>query len=144
MHGGQSGGMGAGAWGDRYGTTTPVTRYQPSDKWSSANSGAGDTGHRPPMSIAWTFADFLLSARHVLADNGVILAKIGDQTHNARQQWEHCRLWSAALACGLTPCDLMVKLRAEPKRRDPKHQHQYHLDKVICFFLVIRNGADNC
>lgn len=118
--------MAEGGWGDTYGTRTAVAVQT------------------KETSIAWTFADFLLSARHVLDEHGIILAKIGDQTHDTRNQWEHCRLWSAALACGFTPCDLMIKVRVEPKRRDPAWKRQYHLDKIVSYFLVLRAGADNC
>lgn len=126
MHGGAKGGMAEGGWGDTYGTRADVAIKT------------------KELSIAWTFADFLLSARHVMDEHGIILAKLGDQTHGTRNQWEHCRMWSAALACGFTPCDLLIKVRQEPKRRDPKHKHQYHFDKILCYFVVIRAGVDNC
>jgi hypothetical protein len=132
MDGGHSGGMGEHGWADRYGTLTEVTR------WSRNGSGGAGKAHR--LSIAWTFEEFLQAAAKVLVPDGILLAKLGDQTHGAEQQFEHCHLWAMSQELGMRPCDLLVKVRREAKRIDPKHRTQYHADKVHCFFVIIRNG----
>lgn len=82
---------------------------------------------------------FATEAQRVLRRDGIVLAKIADQVHSGKAQWQHVDLMKAAIGAGLVCCDLIVKVRAAP-RIDPKWIHVWHARKRHSYWLVFRKG----
>jgi hypothetical protein len=91
--------------------------------------------------VSGMFLPFLTEAKRVLSEDGIILAKIADLTHNHRYQWQHVDFIVSAQSVGMTPCDLLIK-------RDPmagniesgRWQQIKHLRKCHCYWIVVRNS----
>jgi len=113
-----SGVVGAAEWGNRYGTLT--------------------TGRR--LSISYLFTPFLTEAQRVLAAEGVVIAKIADQTHGGAYQWQQVDFVQAARDLGMTPCDMQIKVR-KSGMVDPKWKNVYHVRKTHTFWIVVRKGT---
>lgn len=92
--------------------------------------------------VAGCFAPFLAEARRVLVPGGIVLAKIADQIHSGRYQWQHLELIQAARLLGFEPCDLVI--RVSPQRGslvDPKWRRVLHVRQVHTYWLVLRAPA---
>lgn len=92
--------------------------------------------------ISEMFLPFLKEAKRVLKNDGIILAKIADLTHNHRYQWQHVDFINAVnLIGGMTPCDMMIK--ADPSAGNltsSKWKNVKHLRKSHCYWIVVRNS----
>jgi hypothetical protein len=92
--------------------------------------------------IAAVFAPFLVEAKRVLKDDGLIFAKLSDFVHNHRYQWMLVE-WVLAVRSvpGLTPTDLIIK-------RDPsagslasgRWEATHHARRAHCWWAVVRKG----
>lgn len=110
-------------WEDRYGITDDVKRR-------------GDN-------VSELFHPFFIEAKRVLVYGGIALCKIADIVHNHRYQWQHIDLFNAAVGCGLTPCDLLIRTtKAHGNLKSSKWKNVYHLRRAHSYWMVIRNGYD--
>ncbi len=89
-------------------------------------------------STAGNYPLFLAEAVRVLRGNGVLLAKITDNVHRGRNQWEHLAFMADAVDA-LQVCDLIIKTRKGPML-DPKWKNAYHARKRHCFWIICRKG----
>jgi hypothetical protein len=97
--------------------------------------------HRQGDNVSPLFPLFLREAKRVLREDGIILAKIADLTHNHRYQWQHVDFINAVFATGMTPCDALIK--RDPKAgnlKSSKWQNVKHLRKAHCYWIVVRNS----
>jgi SAM-dependent methyltransferase len=112
----------SGMWKERYGIT---------------ESGEGREGD----DVSGMFEPALMEIRRVLKDGGICLAKIADQVHNHRFQWQMCDLVMAARKIGLTPCDLLIKMDpAQGNLKSSKWRSVRHLRKAHSYWVVLRNS----
>lgn len=107
--------------------------------WSHRYGITGDGLGREGDNVSGMFNSFLGAAKRVLSDNGVVLAKLADLTHNHCYQWQHVDFVVAAQANGLTPCDMIIKWRST-KLVSSKWVNQYHAQKVHTYWIVLRKG----
>lgn len=90
------------------------------------------------------FHPFLLEAKRVLRDDGIVLAKIADLTHNHRYQWQHVLFINTVIEAGMTPCDMLIKVDPNAGNlTSSKWENAYHLRKAHCYWIVVRN-SDKC
>lgn len=99
--------------------------------------------HAPKAdNIAAYFPPFLAEAHRVLAQEGLIFAKLKDFVHNHSYQWMLTEFVNAVKATpGLTACDLIVK-------KDPsggalsssKWQKAHHVRNAHCWWIIVRKG----
>ena len=89
-----------------------------------------------------TFPPFMAEAWRVLADEGILLAKITDYVHNHRYQWAHVELINAGQKAGFTACDCIIKVRKGPII-DPKWKMAHHSRRQHCYWIVFRK-SDRC
>ncbi len=89
-------------------------------------------------STADDFPLFLAEAARVLRPGGVLLAKLADNVHRGRNQWEHVAFMLHASDV-LQVCDLIIKTRKGPMM-DPKWKNAYHARKRHCFWIICRKG----
>jgi SAM-dependent methyltransferase len=84
------------------------------------------------------FPFFLEEVARVLRPEGVLLAKITDNVHRGKNQWEHISfmLYASDL---FQVCDLIIKTRRGPMM-DPKWKNVYHARKRHCFWIICRKG----
>lgn len=88
------------------------------------------------------FLPFLIEAKRVLNNNGIILAKIADITHNHRYQWQHIHFINMVNAVNMTPCDLLIKSDpAAGNLKSSKWKNIKHLRKNHCYWIVVRNST---
>lgn len=88
------------------------------------------------------FRPFLREAKRVLTQDGIVLAKLADFVHNHKYQWSHVAFIQAAIAEGMTPCDVVIK--ADPTAgnlKSSKWQHVHHLRRGHAYWIVIRRDA---
>ena len=91
--------------------------------------------------VSEMFYPFLMEAKRVLKQDGIILAKIADLTHNHRYQWQHVDLINTVRKVGLTPCDMLIKVDPSAGNlQSSKWKNIKHLRKSHCFWIVIRNS----
>jgi hypothetical protein len=104
--------------------------------------GCNKTGEgRDGDNVSPLFLPFLLEAKRVLVEDGVVFAKIADLVHNHRYQWQHADFLGAVASSGMTACDLLIK-------RDPsagslkssKWKKAHHLRRCHCYWFVVRNS----
>lgn len=116
---GRTGVMGGGYYADSYGSRSAVA------------VGA---------SITPLFAPFLAGAAVILAPGGVVLAKIANQVHRGRQQWQADDFKAAAVEAGFTRCDEIVKTRRTAITGNWATIR--HVRKVHSYWLCVRLGKD--
>lgn len=101
----------------------------------------GDGDYRQGDNVSPAFGPFLLEAKRVLRENGIVIAKIADLVHNHRYQWQHVDFVNAAIAVGLTPCDVIVKVDPVGSNlASSKWKHVRHFRRAHCYWLVVRKG----
>jgi hypothetical protein len=69
-----------------------------------------------------------------------VLAKLCDQVHCGRQQWQVFQFVAEAQRRGWTACDYTVVQNGSGARRDPKHKTQDHVRNQWAFWIVLRHG----
>lgn len=107
------------------------------DKYGITERGRGREG----KNIIGMFVPFLTEARRVLANDGIVLAKIADQVQHHQYHWQQVGFVNACVEVGLTPCDMLIKRDpAAGKLISSKWKTQYHLRKAHCFWIVVRKG----
>ncbi len=97
-----------------------------------------ETGEKA-KNISYLFPPFLREAKRVLRPNGIVLAKIADQVHGGKSQWQHVDFMRDAEEAGLTVCDMIVKVRKSAVI-DPKWKNVYHARKRHAMWIVCRKG----
>lgn len=110
--------------------------------WEHRYGITGEGEGREGDNVVGLFRPFLLQAKRVLIDDGIVLAKIADIVHNHRYQWQHVSFIQKAMEIGMTPCDMIVK--CDPKAgnlKSSKWKRQYHLRKAHCYWIVVRNSG---
>lgn len=85
------------------------------------------------------FLPFLLDAKRVLCDSGLILCKIADLTHNHKYQWQHVEFINTVISVGMIACDLIIKVRNN-KLTSSKWENVKHFRKNHCYWIVVRNS----
>ncbi len=100
-------------------------------------------GHAPKAdNISAYFAPFLAEASRVLAQEGLVFAKLKDFVHNHAYQWMLTDFVNAVRATpGLTACDLIVK--KDPSGgglKSSKWQRAHHVRNAHCWWVVVRKG----
>jgi hypothetical protein len=108
-------------------------------RYGITDSGEGREGDN----VSGLFIPFLLAARRVLSDNGIVLAKIADLTHNHRYQWQHIEFVKACEEQGFTACDMVIKWSRAGNLKSSKWVNTYHARKSHSFWIVARKG-DKC
>ena len=106
-------------------------------RYGITSKGAG----READNVSGMFMPFLVEAKRVLKENGIILAKIADLVHNHRYQWQHVDFINEVNKVGMTPCDVMIK--CDPKAgnlKSSKWRNVKHLRKAHCFWIVVRKS----
>jgi hypothetical protein len=108
-----------------------------------AQYGLTANGHgREGDNVAGMFEPFLLEAKRVLVDGGIVLAKIADITHNHRYQWQQVDFVNAVRRVGMTPCDLLVKWPGSGGNlKSSKWVNVYHLRRCHSYWIVVRNST---
>ncbi len=107
------------------------------DKYNTPRFDEG----RKKDNVSALFKPFLLEAKRVLTEDGIVLAKIADLVHNHRQQWQQVDFVNAVREVGMTPCDMMIK--CDPKAgnlKSSKWKNVNHLRKNHCYWIVVRNS----
>jgi SAM-dependent methyltransferase len=90
-------------------------------------------------SLSHDFPAVLSQVKRVLKDDGLCLAKVTDYVHNHRYRWVLLDLVQAVRSAGMTPCDLLVKVRKGPIM-DPKWKTRHHARKCHSYWVAIRNS----
>jgi hypothetical protein len=91
--------------------------------------------------VSGMFPRFLKEAKRVLVKGGIVLCKIADLVHNHRYQWQHVDFINSVNACGMTPCDLVIKCDpAAGKLKSSKWVNVKHFRKAHCYWIVVRNS----
>ncbi|MFA5557835.1 MAG: hypothetical protein WDA59_00020 [Methanofastidiosum sp.] len=101
-------------------------------------SGMGRDGDN----VSEMFLPFLLEAKRILKDGGIVLAKISDIIHNHRYQWQHIDFISAVKKINMTPCDMVIK--ADPSAgnlKSSKWKNIKHFRKCHCYWIVARKSS---
>lgn len=83
---------------------------------------------------------FFLEAKRVLKPEGVIFTKTCNYVNSGRFHWQTYDLLTAVRACGLCPCDEIVKVRPASLRH-PAWTCQLHARKRHSYWYVIRNSC---
>ncbi|WP_182356523.1 class I SAM-dependent methyltransferase [Komagataeibacter europaeus] len=113
-------------WKHRYGITNQI--------------GVGRDGDN----VSGMFSSFFNEAKTILKRDGIILCKIADMIHNHKYQWQHIDLINSAIQCGMTACDMMVKIEtASGNLASSKWKNVHHLRRNHTFWVIIRN-SDRC
>lgn len=121
---------------------------------SASGGGIGERyGHRYGISkdapgkkadkISEIFEPFLQAAKRVLADNGIVLAKIADLINSNCCQWQHVDFINACFSIGFTPCDMVVKINTAGSMISGSWKNKYHVRKTHSYWIVARKG-DRC
>lgn len=114
---------------------SPASHEQMVEDYGLAKSVHGDN-------VSSFFKPFLVEAHRVLAQDGLIFAKLKDFVHNHKYQWTLTDFINEVKqVAGLTPCDLIVK-------RDPcggnlkssKWKNSYHSRCCHTWWVVVRKG----
>jgi len=106
-------------WANKYGTATTTVQ------------GLRDLTSLYPV--------FLESCGRVLRQDGMLLAKIGDQVHSGLQRLQAVDLVVACRAAAWTVCEMIPKLR-QPGPMDPKWRRQYHVRKAWSYWICAHPG----
>lgn len=85
------------------------------------------------------FFPFLIEAKRILKKNGIILTKIADIIHNHRYQWQQVDFVNAVKDVGMTPCDMLIKIRNN-KLQSSKWKQIKHLRRQHSYWIVVRNS----
>lgn len=96
-----------------------------------------DDKDRDGVNICKIFHPFLVQAKRVLKNNGVIIAKIGDMIHSGKYQWQHCQLIEEAQKLDMNVDDMLIKVR-KTVINSSKWKKTLHLRKNHSFFIVIK------
>ncbi len=96
-------------------------------------------GKQHNWNLSYLYPPFLLQAKRVLKQDGLLLAKITDMVNNHRSRWAHCDFMRMAGETGFVVCDLIVKVRNGPMT-STKWKTAHHARKRHCFWIVCRNG----
>ena len=92
--------------------------------------------------VSGMFLPFLLEAKRVLKQGGVILAKIADLVHNHRYQWQQVDFINSVRQSQMTPCDMLIKCDPSAGNlQSSKWANVKHLRKAHCYWIVVRNSA---
>ena len=82
---------------------------------------------------------FVSEAKRVLRLDGFIICKISDQIQSGKRRWQMYDFMKTCFAQGLTPCDIIIKVR---KAAMPQpHEYQLHARQRHSYFLVIKKGS---
>jgi hypothetical protein len=93
-------------------------------------------------SISPIFAPFLIEARRVLKQEGLIFVKLSDYVHNHKYQWILVEFINAVWGVkGLTPTDLIIKCDpAAGNLKSGKWKTAHHARKSHCWWIIVRKG----
>jgi hypothetical protein len=105
-------------------------------EWSNAY---GTSLIRGFDNISHLYPGFLESARQILVDNGMLLAKVADMVHGNEQQLQAVDLVVAARAAGWTVCEMVPKMR-QPTPNDPRWRRQLHIRKAWSYWICAHPG----
>lgn len=100
----------------------------------------GKAGKEAAYSFARDYEQVATQARRVLKPGGLFLAKVIDFVHNHRYRWALLDLVRAVQDAGMTPCDLVVKVRQNPII-DPKWKNRHHARRRHAYWLIARNST---
>ena len=96
-------------------------------------------GEKSKNNLSHDYILVMNQVKRVLKDGGLCLCKITDYVHNHRYQWALVDLIEAIRGAGMTPCDLIIKVRKNPIV-DPKWKTSHHARKCHCYWVVVRNS----
>ena len=99
------------------------------------------TDGREKDTVVGLFPSALAEFKRLLKPNAIVLVKIADLVRNHKYQWQHVALINEAVAVGLTPCDMLIKVDpCAGNLKSSKWKNVKHLRKQHCFWVVLRNG----
>jgi len=107
----------------------------------SASYGTADPAFRGHDNITHLYAGFLDSARQILVEDGMLLAKIADQVHGGVQHLQAVDFVVAARMAGWTVCELLPKMR-QPTPSDPRWRRQLHIRKAWSYWICAHPGPE--
>ena len=99
----------------------------------------GKAGKETAYSFAHDYRQVAAQARRVLKPGGLFLAKVIDYVHNHRYHWTLIDLVQAIRMAGMTPCDMVIKVRRSPII-DPKWKVRHHARRRHAYWLIARNS----
>lgn len=110
--------------------------------WESSYGITADEGiGRDGDNVTGMFEPFLLEAKRVLKEDGIVLAKIADLIHNHRYQWQQVEFINSVQKLKMTACDMMIKCDPNAGNlQSSKWQNVRHLRKAHCYWIVVRNS----
>lgn len=95
---------------------------------------------RGPVAVSAMFEPFLrMAAQIVKPKTGIVLAKMCDQVHNGRYQWQVFELIAEAHRQGWTACQPRVVFNPSLPPV-PGIKRQWHTRNNVAWWLVLRNG----
>jgi len=100
----------------------------------------GKAGKETAYSFIHDYRLVAIQAHRVLKPGGLLLAKVIDYVHNHRYHWALFDLVQAIQMVGMTPCDLVIKVRQGPMI-DPKWKTQHHARRRHAYWLIARNSS---
>ena len=100
----------------------------------------GKAGKETAYGFAHDYRQVAAQARRVLKPGGLFLAKVIDYVHNHRYHWALFDLVQAVQTAGMTPCDLVIKVRKGPII-DPKWKTRHHARRRHAYWLIARNSS---
>jgi hypothetical protein len=97
-------------------------------------------------SVVWgqeavPFTGFIEEAERCLRPGGIIIAKLSDQIQTGKKHWQLVDFINGCVATGMTPCDLVVKVRKQPGPQPWGVEKQRHSWQRHSFFVVVRKGG---
>jgi hypothetical protein len=105
--------------------------------------GTGVESVQHTADISHLYQPFLMQAERVLRADGIVLAKISDQVHRGRFQFQQADFIEVAKSIrGLTPCDYIVKEDARSSSLTGHNwEHVRHTRRAHSFWICVRKGG---
>lgn len=109
-------------------------------RWTHAYGTQASGPDLRTLNISHLYPGYLEAARGVLdLVSGLLLTKIGDQTHNGVQQLQAVDFVIACRAAGWTVCEMLPKMR-QAGPMDPKWRRQFHVRKAWSYWICAHPG----
>jgi tRNA G10 N-methylase Trm11 len=110
-----------------------------SNIWKDQYGLSAEYFNKEDDNIVSMFYPFLSEAKRVLVKNGLVLCKLTDFIHNHKYQWQHVAFINEVNSLGMTPCDLVVKIR-NTKLISSKWINIHHFRRNHSYWIVVRNS----
>jgi SAM-dependent methyltransferase len=110
--------------------------------WKSVYGITSEGFGRDGDNVIGMFDPFLMEAKRVLREDGIILAKLADLVHNHRYQWQQVEFVNSVRKMKMTACDMMIKCDPSAGNlQSSKWKNVKHLRKAHSYWIVVRNSS---